>query len=106
MMMAYQLADELGLLIINETAAVGMNTWHRHKVFSDGHVDERTLELHKEVITQQINRDHMHPSVIMWSLANEVACFEPEADLYFKELFDHCRSIDTERLPVTVVQSS
>jgi beta-glucuronidase len=103
---AYQLADELGLLVIDETAAVGFNAWFSTTIFSGGRADERTLALHKEVVSRQIARDHAHPCVIMWSLANEVACHEPEADAYFRELFAHCRAEDPQRLPVTVVQSS
>lgn len=103
---AYQLADELGLLVIDETAAVGMNAWDAYPIFSDGHCDQDTLALHKRMTQRLVERDHHHPCVIMWSLANEVSCYEPEADSYFKELFEHCRLVDPQALPVTVVQSS
>lgn len=103
---AYQLADELGLLVIDETAAVGFNAWGKYPIFSDGRVNAETLKTHKEFISRQIARDHAHPCVVMWSLANEVSCHEPEAEDYFRELFAHCRSEDPEGLPVTVVQSS
>lgn len=29
------------------------------------------LDFHKRVMTENVNRDKNHPSVIMWSLANE-----------------------------------
>lgn len=102
----YQLADQLGLLIIDETAAVGMNAWQSYPIFSGERCDSATLAHHKRIIERMVERDHFHPSVIMWSLANEVACYEPEADAYFKALFDSCRLVDPEGLPVTVVQSS
>jgi beta-glucuronidase len=53
-----------------------------------------------------IARDHIHPCVVMWSLANEPACNEPAAEDYFRSLFECCRAADPQKLPVTVVQSS
>jgi beta-glucuronidase len=102
----YDMADRLGLLVINETAAVGLNAWGSYPCFTNERCNEATLAFHKEHLRIMVQRDNHHPSVIMWSLANEVACYEKEADAYFKELFAYCRAIDPEGLPVTVVQSS
>lgn len=103
---AYQLADELGILVIDETAAVGMHSWWKYPMFDGTRINANTLALHKQMVTELVRRDHYHPCVILWSLANEVACYEAAADGYFRELFAHCRAVDPARLPVTVVQSS
>lgn len=102
----YQLADQLGILVISETPANGMNAWDSYPVFTEERCNAATLAQHKRIVTLMIERDHIHPCVIMWSLANEVSCHEPAAASYFQELFAHCRAIDPQHLPVTVVQSS
>lgn len=61
----YDMADELGLLIIDETPAVGL--------YFDG--DPEALVERKATalryVDEMIERDRNHPSVIMWSVANE-----------------------------------
>lgn len=103
---AYQLADRLGLLVIDETPAVGLNAWDAYPVFAEGRIDAATLAHHCRVIERMIARDHVHPSVVMWSLANEPACHEPAAEDYFRALFECCRAANPQGLPATVVQSS
>lgn len=103
---AYQLADRLGLLVIDETAAVGLNTWDACPVFTEEHCNATTRAHHQRAIEIMIRRDHVHPSVIMWSVANEPACHEPGGDAYFAPLFAACRAADPQKLPVTLVQSS
>lgn len=103
---AYRLADQLGLLVIAESAAVGMNAWNAYEVFHEDRINAETLAHHKRIMERMIDRDHRHPSVIMWSLANEVACYEPKAKSYFEALFNFCRNISPDPLPLTVVQSS
>ena len=103
---AYQLADRLGLLVIDETAAVGLNAWDAYPVFTEERCNSTTQAHHKRIIERMIQRDHVHPSVVMWSLANEASCHEPGGDAYFAPLFEHCRAVDPQKLPVTVVQSS
>jgi beta-glucuronidase len=103
---AYQLADRLGLLVINETAAVGLNAWDAYQVFTDEHCNAATRAHHQRVLELMIRRDHVHPSVVMWSIANEPSCHEPGGDAYFAPLFEAARAIDPQKLPLTVVQSS
>ena len=61
----YELADRMGILIIDEIPAVGL-------IFNDG---EANIALRKSVCDQMleemITRDKNHPSVVMWSVANE-----------------------------------
>ena len=87
------LADRLGFLVIDEIPAVGLT-------FSKDVID-RQLELCNQYIEELIKRDKNHPSVIIWSLANE-----PHNSLksgeFFKVLYDKARELDSTRL-ITVV---
>ena len=49
-----------GIVVINESPAVNLENF-----------DETLLENHKKVMGDLIRRDKRHPSVVMWSLANE-----------------------------------
>ena len=99
-----QMADRQGFLVIDEVPAVGMHFWSEQEVFVPGCVDARTLEHHKQVLTELYQRDKNHPSVIMWSVANEARTRESEALPYFTEVTAHIRSLDPTR-PITNVMS-
>lgn len=103
---AYQLADRIGLLVIGETSATGLNAWFAYPVFDRAHGGPGLLDAHIRITERMILRDHVHPCVIAWSLANEPSCHEPEAEDYFRKLFAATRACDPQRLPLTVVQSS
>jgi beta-glucuronidase len=90
----YQMADRYGLAIIGETPAVGLA---QASYFSPA-----TLEHHKQVVTEMINRDKNHPSVLMWSLANEPASNLNESKAYFSALVNFTRPIAASR-PLTFV---
>lgn len=66
-----QVADQTGFLIIDETPAVGL-------FFAEPGLERRN-EVCKQYIRELIDRDKNHPSVIMWSIANEPHTAEPEA---------------------------
>ncbi len=96
------LADEMGFAVIDETPAVGL--WDKEApVFVEGRVGPALLEHHLQVLTDLVARDRNHPSVVMWSVANEPACWEPGARDYFARLIQRTRQLDPSR-PVTVVQ--
>ena len=94
------LADEYGVLVIDEVPAVGMNNCEHN--FGEGGANENTLKLHKELISQLYARDKNHPSVIMVSVANEAATNETEGGAYFKEVIEHAKSVWDR--PVTIVE--
>ena len=48
-------------------------------------------------------RDRNHPSVIMWSVANEPRSFRSEAGPYFEMVTSHMRTLDDNRRPVTAI---
>ncbi|MBA3873403.1 MAG: beta-glucuronidase [Anaerolineae bacterium] len=90
-----QLADRLGFLVIDETPAVGL-------FFANEGLEQR-LELCKQYTKELIARDKNHPSVIMWSLANEPHSqqYQAESSAFFSPLFDLARSLDSSR-PLTM----
>jgi beta-glucuronidase len=88
------LADRLGFLVIDETPAVGL-------FFQEAGL-ERRLALCRQYVEEMIARDKNHPSVIMWSLANEPHSARPEAKGFFRELYDLAKLLDHTR-PTTVV---
>jgi len=100
------LADEEGFLIIDEVPAVGMNLWdHKKSVFNSNRVNQKTLNHHLQTIRELIQRDKNHPSVVMWSVANEATTYEKKALPYFKKVVEEVRKLDPTR-PVTIVNSS
>lgn len=46
--------------------------------------DDTSLAHHLVVMKELVRRDKNHPSVVMWSVANEPAADMPPADFYFK----------------------
>jgi beta-glucuronidase len=88
------LADRLGFMVISETPAVGL-------YFQEEGLSRRQ-ELCRQYIRELIARDKNHPSVIMWSLANEPRSVRPSAVPFFRNLCDLAKSLDTTR-PITIV---
>jgi beta-glucuronidase len=97
-----RLADREGIVIIDEVPAVGMSFWRDSAVFTKDRVNDATLEHHLQMMREMIKRDKNHPSVVMWSLANEVDTSEEAAVPYFKAVSDLTRELDPTR-PITIV---
>lgn len=96
-------ADEYGFVVIDESPAVGMTFFNEEKkVFVPERVNDKTKQHHIEVMTELISRDRNHPSVVMWSIANEPSSWEENARTYFKDIIDTVRKLDSHR-PVTMV---
>lgn len=58
------------------------------------------LANHKQAIKEMIDRDRNHPSVIMWSVANEAKTWLRDSEQYFKEIAKFTKSQDLSR-PIT-----
>jgi beta-glucuronidase len=86
-------ADELGILVIDETPAVGL-------FFAEAGL-QRRLELCQQYTRELIARDKNHPCVIMWSVANEPHSKRPAAKEFFHNLYKLAKSMDDTR-PVTL----
>ena len=105
---AMMLADRYGFLVIGETPAVSLT-------FADAPapIAARHRQL-RDDITDLVSRDKNHPSVILWSVANEPLTkpfhsLEPpppdavaKGTAFFADMFAHLRSLDTTR-PVALV---
>ncbi len=95
------LCDRLGIVVIDETAAVGLNFgWN-----DEGYKKFRTKEHHRQVIKDLISRDKNHPCVVIWSIANEPDTEKQpqEAHDYFMPLYELAHECDPQNRPVTLV---
>ena len=103
-------ADRHGIVVIDETAAVGLNLGliagfsgaPSQSTFSPETINDEARAAHAQHIRELIARDKNHPSVVMWSIANEPATQEAGAREYFEPLVDLTRELDGSR-PVTYV---
>ncbi len=103
-------ADKHGILVIDETAAVGMNMGlssgvfgtQPKKTFTEDNINSASQAALASQIRELIARDKNHPCVIAWSITNEPASEEDGADTYFEPLFKLAKELDPTR-PVTYV---
>lgn len=95
----YMMADRLGVLVIAEAPAVSL---FLPKAGQDraSMIEPGLLDLHKRALSDMIQRDWNHPSVIAWSMANECNGHEPATNAYFEELYRHVKDLDPTRAAV------
>jgi beta-galactosidase len=87
--------DRLGLLVIDEA----FDCWRNGKNVADYHV--AFDDWWRRDIETMVVRDRNHPSVLMWSIGNEVVeRGRPEGARLARRLAEHVRSLDPTR-PVT-----
>ncbi|XP_030386989.1 beta-glucuronidase-like isoform X1 [Scaptodrosophila lebanonensis] len=84
-----QFADRHGIMIIDECPSVDTENYN-----------QALLGKHKSSLEQLIHRDRNHPSVVMWSIANEPRTQQMNADTYFQFVATFTRSLDSTR-PIT-----
>ncbi|POY39662.1 glycoside hydrolase family 2 [Flavobacterium alvei] len=90
-----QLCDEMGFIVQDEA----FDVWKKKKVTNDYHKDWDAW--HKQDLEDFIKRDRNHPSVIMWSIGNEIReQFDSTGIAITRELAKIVKSLDTTR-PVT-----
>jgi beta-glucuronidase len=87
------MADKLGFLVIDETPAVGL-FFHPKGL-------KKRLQLCRQFTRELIQRDKNHPSVILWSIANEPHSKRQAALPFFKNLAQLARQLDPTR-PITL----
>lgn len=100
-------ADENGLVVIDETPAVGINMglsglggdYNKPRTIFEV-ITTETQKAHAAVIRELIDRDKNHPSVVMWSIMNEPDSIHEGTVEYFKPLVELARSLDPTR-PLT-----
>jgi len=87
----YTMCDTLGIMVMNEA----FDGWEKPKAKDD--YGNYFTEWWKKDLTDFIKRDRNHPSVIIWSIGNEVSGATPETQ---KKLVGLIHSLDSGR-PVT-----
>ena len=97
----YQLCDREGIVVIDETPAVGIGAGDKIDPYKTFHIREH----HEQVLREMIARDKNHPCVVMWSMGNEpdTEHFPESAYDYWHSLYELTHSIDPADRPVTFV---
>lgn len=102
-------ADRHGILIIDETAAVGFNQnfagmfgGPKLPTYGPETANEKTQANLLQAVRELIQRDKNHPSVVLWSITNESETGIPEAVDFFKPAIDLAHELDSSR-PVTYI---
>jgi len=98
-------ADRQGIVVIDETAAVGLNLGVGGGMFlggprttySEETISAATQLVHRRAIEELIERDKNHPCVVLWSLANEPESHTEAGRTYFEPLFAAARKADPSR---------
>ncbi|XP_071946566.1 beta-glucuronidase-like [Antedon mediterranea] len=88
------LCDRHGIVVIDESPGVGIKEKENFSNISLAH--------HLDVMKELVTRDKNHPSVVMWSVANEPNSKRVESGPYFKTVIEYTRTLDSTR-PVTFV---
>lgn len=96
-------ADRNGIVVIDETPAVGLNIALQGGVVGesvstwDPESGMKTSAAHRQAIHELISRDKNHASVVLWVIANEPAAHEEGAREYFEPLAKLARELDPTR---------
>ena len=93
----YQLCDREGIVIVDETPAVGLWAAEPYGWNLAGY--------HLQVLEDMIARDKNHPCVVLWSLGNEpdTDTLPEQALAYWRPLYEAAHRLDPQNRPVTVV---
>lgn len=98
-------ADRQGIVVIDETAAVGLNLaivsglfgGIKIPTFSPEACNEKTQAANAQAIRELIARDKNHACVVLWSITNEPSSSEEGAREFFEPLVKLTRELDPSR---------
>ena len=93
----YTICDRMGFMVMDEA----FDVWRQRKLSNDFH--QFFEEWHERDLTSMIRRDRNHPSVIIWSVGNEMneqhkEDFPGQGGVIAKRLAEICRQHDSSRL--------
>ncbi len=101
------MADEMGILIIDEFPAAGLGVKHvgdlenRQKSFYCGtDAKLRILPSHVEMIKSLMESHKNHPSIIGWSLIHEPGLVLEADESYFATIVETAKALDPEHRPL------
>jgi beta-glucuronidase len=101
---AIHLADQLGIALVDEVAAVGVR-WPKNQEDTEGWANLCAYQMsHVADMRALIERDVNSPSVLVWNMASELDSSNDLLYDYIKPVADVCRELDPGR-PVTVAWS-
>jgi len=83
-----EITDKIGLLVLEEIPV------YQHCDFKSS----QTYETAENMLKELINRDRNHPSVIWWSVGNEVPLHQRRCASFIKKLIDFARELDDTRI--------
>lgn len=97
----YDLCDREGIVIIDETPAVGIGAGEQQDPYKTFPIRKH----HEQVLRDMVNRDKNHPCVVMWSMGNEpdTEHFPESAYDYWHSLYEYTHTLDPQDRPVTFV---
>ncbi|WP_316829881.1 beta-galactosidase GalB [Pedobacter aquatilis] len=86
------LCDQMGFLVMDEA----FDMWAKKKTKNDYHLN--FPEWHKRDLEDMVKRDRNHPSIILWSIGNEIReQFDSTGIAITKELVSIVKNLDTTR---------
>ena len=100
----YALCDRMGFMVMNEA----FDVWEQRKLPNDYH--QFFKEWHERDLTSMLRRDRNHPSVIIWSIGNEMneqhrEDFPGQGGVIAKRLVEICRQHDPSRVVTAALNS-
>lgn len=97
----YDLCDREGIVIIDETPAVGIGAGTNQNPYETFPIRAH----HEQVLRDLVARDKNHPCVVMWSMGNEpdTEHFPDSAYEYWHSLYELTHKLDPQNRPVTFV---
>lgn len=100
------LADQMGLLVIDEISAAGMGIKNVAdfddigSYYSQADVKIRVMQSHLNIVKAIMNRDKNHSSVIGWSLFYEPGILVDDDERYFNEVYAYAKTLDRQYRPL------
>ena len=96
-----RIADEIGLLVMEE---VPLNWWRAswHPKVPPEYENDRVIDVAEQALEQMVRRDGSHPSLVIWSMANECRTDDELGIRAMERLLRRAKALDPTRLATYV----